>query len=157
MQARKAGVIMDRFIYRISIGILILCIVSSVFASPQAVYQRITRANGFWVYPILVVRQSPRVQAGNRGVYIYITTGMIKFVKNEHELAVVLGHELAHGKLWHKKSNYLNEYAADKLGAQYAYKAGYNICIGVKILKRFGRKASKTHPSGISRYDRLRC
>lgn len=42
-----------------------------------------------------------KVNAFTNGVKIGITTGMIRFVKNDDELALVLGHELAHGALNH--------------------------------------------------------
>jgi hypothetical protein len=51
-------------------------------------------------YPIVLV-QSPLVNAFADGTKIVITTGMLDFTANDAELAVVIGHEVAHNALGH--------------------------------------------------------
>lgn len=89
------------------------------------------------------------------GGYIYVTTGLLGFVKNTDEIAGILGHEVAHialrhaAKILHESQisrpelpddpdrmekmlkmfhYYTIEYEkeADLLGVSYAYKAGYD-------------------------------
>lgn len=89
------------------------------------------------------------------GGYIYVTTGLLGFVKSTDEIAGILGHEVAHIALRHaakmlhesqikrpvlpddpdrmekmlKMFQYYkieHEKEADLLGVSYAYKAGYN-------------------------------
>jgi membrane-associated protease RseP (regulator of RpoE activity) len=58
-------------------------------------------------FPV-VVDNSDRVNAYADGVSVKITRGMLRFAENDHELAVVLGHELAHNVMGHlsaKKTN----------------------------------------------------
>lgn len=51
-------------------------------------------------YPIVLV-QSRLVNAFADGTKIVITTGMLDFTSNDAELAVVIGHEIAHNALGH--------------------------------------------------------
>ncbi len=120
------------------------------------IYQRVLQANGLHGVPLVVIRDND-VNADNAGDRIEVNTGMLRDVRNDSEMALVLGHELAHGTLHHHMSTIPNEYAADRLGAQYMNKAGYNICVGAKMLKRFGNHASNDHPAGTDRYKRLGC
>lgn len=143
---------------RILLGLLLLCTTLVVFAaSPQEIYAKIVKANGFWTYPRLVIIDSDEVQAENRGAVIVVHKGLLRTVKNDHELALVLGHELAHGKLWHLGSTHENEYEADRVGMKYMNKAGYNRCRGAKILLKFNKEASDSHPAAKDRYNRVRC
>lgn len=141
---------------RLVAALLIWICAHSVWAfDVHGMYRNMVRANGFIFYPQLVIKNDPEVNAYNKGPVIVVNTGMLKAVRNKHELAMVLGHELAHGKLWHLGSSYAKEFAADKLGVDYMVKAGYNRCVGTKLLKRF--KGGDTHPSGSERYKRVRC
>lgn len=126
-------------------------------ASPQEIYSRLVKANGFWTYPKLVVSESNEVQAYNFGTTIQINRGLINSVRNDDELAFILGHELAHGKLWHTKSSHKAEFAADKLGAILANRAGYNSCRGTKWLLLLNDENSPSHPAPSVRYNRLKC
>lgn len=126
-------------------------------ATVNQIYSKMVRSNHFIFSPVLIVSKSLKVQARNVGVVIIINRGMLYFAKNDHEIAWVLGHELAHGKLWHMGSNHKNEYEADRLALKYMAKAGYNRCIGVKILLRYNDPMSKTHPASLDRYNRIKC
>ena len=55
-------------------------------------------------YPVLLVR-SPDINAAADGRAIAITTRFYEITKSEDELALILGHELAHNILGHLKSN----------------------------------------------------
>lgn len=127
------------------------------FDHAKEIYIRIAKANGMFIIPKLVVKNSRNINAEARGSTIVVYTGMLANVRNDAEMALVLGHELAHGRLGHSHSNIPNEYAADKLGAQYSGRAGYNVCLGAKFLKRMGDKDSNTHPASIKRVARLGC
>jgi predicted Zn-dependent protease len=49
-----------------------------------------------------IVLQSPEVNAfATPGGFVFVTTGMIKFLRNEDELAAILGHEVGHVELHH--------------------------------------------------------
>lgn len=51
-------------------------------------------------YPVILIR-SDLVNAYADGKQIVVTTGMLNFIENEAELALVLGHEIAHNALQH--------------------------------------------------------
>lgn len=105
---------------------------------------------------------------------IVITVGMIEFMNyNKGEIALVLGHEIAHYVLNHHgykhkfnstlKSSAWKESTADMLGILLAKSAGYNACNGSEIWKRFmsqggGRLYATSHPTPAYRMvliDRL--
>lgn len=110
-----------------------------------------------WIYPHLKFSDDPTINAHSGQQNITVNQGTLN-ATNVDELAFVLGHELAHSKLFHTGSTHKNEYAADKLGYFYASKAGYNMCNGVKLFKKFPQRATDTHPSPKDRVDRLpRC
>lgn len=100
------------------------------------------------------------------GGYLYLTTGMVKSLQSDDELAWVLGHEIAHQTCGHcdHKAKTLHvaggfgdivvtganaglmisapfgqgdEYEADAKGSDYAEKAGYDPDAGIKVLRRF--------------------
>ena len=49
-----------------------------------------------------VVLDNPNVNAfATPGGFVFVTTGMIKFLRNEDELAAILGHEVGHVELHH--------------------------------------------------------
>ena len=102
----------------------------------------------------LVLVQDSEANASSGLTSIKVNSGMLSFVRNDDEMAMVLGHEIAHWRLGHRRSTPSNEYAADWQGASYLSKAGYTICKGAKIFNRFGG-GSKTHPPGTARYRRL--
>ncbi len=63
------------------------------------------------------VRRSDRVNAFADGSGVAVTTGMLRFVGSEDELALVLGHELAHNTLKHRSAIVQNGVTGGLLGA----------------------------------------
>jgi predicted Zn-dependent protease len=120
----------------------------------QLIYSRILHSNHI-SGPPLKIEYNSDVNAHSTWYGLYINTGMLRNVRNDSEMALVIGHELAHYRLGHLQSTPENEYAADRLGASYMVIAGYNICIGAQVVKRFHSKGSKTHPNSDDRYYRL--
>jgi Zn-dependent protease with chaperone function len=83
-------------------------------------------------------------------------------------IALVLGHELAHIHLRHnelkdfygnKLGSQYNEAMADKLGAFYALRAGFDVCKGREVwkyfLNKYGNRINSTHPNHSYRYEEL--
>lgn len=116
--------------------------------------------------PLYVV-ETDIENAYNDGHRIIIYTGLIDRTESWDEVALVLGHEVAHGNLGHldelntddpNKITVL-EANADKMGAVYMMKAGYNICVAREIYKRWknehGNALAQDHPDFSYRYDEL--
>lgn len=95
---------------------------------------------------------------------IGVPLGMLRFVKSNDELAVVLGHELghlptsgAHGLLTWTRSYHERE--ADIRGLVYAHRAGYKIREGARVFERMatelpfwhGHMKAGPHPSHAER------
>jgi len=120
--------------------------------------------------PLYIV-DSDEINAYNDGTKIIIYTGLIKSTNSWDELALVIGHEIAHGNLWHLrmlreddmiKSDVevsVMEANADKMGAVYMMKAGYDVCKGREIFKAWlddsGDYLGGTHPGYAYRYSQL--
>lgn len=97
---------------------------------------------------------------------IAMSTGMIRFMANDDELALIAGHELAHvvnrdGKakgLGHRRRM---EDAADALGAALAHCAGYDVALSLDFWARHRKNdllrwfRAPSHRSPKSRRDRL--
>lgn len=116
----------------------------------------------------LTVVDLPIVNAYNDGTKVVIYTGLISNTKSWDEVALVLGHELAHSNLGHLDRIRENitaagvqvlEGNADKLGAVYMIKAGYDICKGRNLFKHWreekGNALGTTHPDYSYRYEEL--
>ena len=71
-------------------------------------------------YPVVLV-DSRLVNAFADGVKIIVTTGMVDFCANETELALVIGHEIAHNALGHADDVHLRRV----LDALYTAQTGY--------------------------------
>lgn len=138
--------------------ITLLCLVSSpVLAAPynatvvHAVYKKLIDANKeVKELPIYVKSDFSHEcsLACTDGNEIIVTTELLLVVKNEHELAGVIGHEMAHAR-------HRDEMKADLLGLRYAQKAGYNRCKAAQIMKLYGE--DEEHPSGAVRYKNTGC
>lgn len=124
----------------------------------------------------LRLSQSVAINAYADGRNLTITTGMMAFTESDSELALIVGHELAHNTMGHiPKSigNYIIslggtrytrpfESEADYVGLYYLARAGYS----PKGVEKFWRRLSavapksinraKTHPTYPERYLRLR-
>jgi hypothetical protein len=116
-------------------------------------------------YPVHL-KFSEAVNAYANGKSIIVTTGMMDFAATDEELALVVGHELAHNTMRHVRKSIQNillsgfatrytrpfEAEADYVGLYYMARAGYEID-GVEIFwRRLGIKnpksivRAKTHP-----------
>lgn len=105
------------------------------------------------------------INAFTTGHGIYISYASAIGLSTE-ELALIIGHEIAHGILHHTDNeyqtfvkNYSNEdeLIADNLGAFWANKAGYDVCAGRELFKKFGGNSlNGSHPPNIYRYENLK-
>lgn len=118
--------------------------------------------------PYLQIIESPQINAFTDGKRVVVYRGMLDFVKNDDELALVLGHEIAHDMLRHTyyrdfQSSDLEisvaEANADKLGALYILKAGYDVCTAREMWKRMrdeeGNYQGFDHPTFSYRFAEL--
>lgn len=107
------------------------------------------------------------VNAFTTGKGIYVTY-VLDAVLNDDEKALVIGHEIAHGILHHTDIAFdmfvtswsnENELMADNLGAVWAHKAGYDVCKGREVFKKFydwsGNSLNGSHPPNLMRYENL--
>lgn len=105
------------------------------------------------------IKSNSDVQAESSSNTVAVYAGMLKFVKNKNELALVIGHELghiAHGDYKNQKFDFAAEFAADLYGFNLSKARGYNACRAILLFKRFDRKQiDYTHPSDVDRYNRL--
>lgn len=96
------------------------------------------------------------INAGADGQYVQINARTLDFAQSDDELAVVIGHELAHNIRRHKALKIKSkqaEYEADALGAWLIARAGYDVKAILPFWTRFedrtsgGIFADGTHPS----------
>jgi len=130
---------------------------SMSFSHAKAIYNKVVRANHVVFAPKLVLNPSSQVNAHAKGLSIEINRGLLNYMRSDSEIALVLGHELAHVTLHHLGSNYKNEFAADKLGAHYMQHAGYNKCSGAKYFYRMNHGKGDTHPADKDRAHKIGC
>lgn len=124
-------------------------------------------------YPVRL-RFSPAINAYADGRNITVTTGMMDFA-NDEELALIIGHELAHNTHGHVRKIIQNtllgfgtgifarqfESEADYIGLYYAARAGYPIDNAKSFWRKLARISvrsldkPKTHPITPERYIRL--
>ncbi|MBF0195367.1 MAG: M48 family metalloprotease [Magnetococcales bacterium] len=95
---------------------------------------------------------------------VYITTGMLRFLKNDDQLAWILGHELAHISLRSKGSNKESEHSADYVGSYFTARAGYDPDKIIDFWQRWAAEdpptialeGYKTHPSIAVRIAKIK-
>lgn len=141
-----------------------------IFVDGEAIETETTTACG---YPITLV-YSPAVNAYATGRAIRVTTGMMEFADDD-ELAVIIGHELAHNTEGHVykiiagriaglgtgRFSRIFESEADYVGLYYAARAGFDINQATGIWRRMGLRSiraldrAKSHPTTPERYVRL--
>lgn len=84
---------------------------------------------------------------------VHVSTFLLSLIKNDNELALILGHESAHAR------GIRNEDEADLIGAEYANKAGFNVCQGREVMLRIVKAIGDSHTSKYSswqvRYNNL--
>lgn len=144
---------------------------SAVDEKVRAIYQQLIVNTGQTQEALpLVIDDSSEVNAYNDGNKIVIYRGLIDSAESWDEVVLVLGHEIAHEMLWHlrminewksvnKQEVIVLEANADKLGAIYMMKAGYDVCKGREIFKHWkelrGNALGQNHPDFSYRYDEL--
>lgn len=132
-------------------------------AQVVSIYERLSHNSGQDVPPLIIL-QSPIVNAWTDGSSVVITTSMLEVMQNEDQIAMVLGHEIAHAinndVLHDDQEQSIVEAHADKLGAFIMMRAGFDICKGKDFFTRMkdlygDTAASQDHPSFAFRHDQL--
>ncbi len=123
----------------------------------------------------LRLRSSAVINAYADGRRITVTTGLMDFVRDDNELALIIGHELAHNTMGHIRKvvgNYILsgfatrytrpfESEADYVGLYYMVRAGYDPSGVEDFWRRLAEvdprsvNRAKTHPTFPDRYLRL--
>ncbi|MBC8552768.1 MAG: M48 family metalloprotease [Candidatus Brocadiales bacterium] len=132
-------------------------------------------------YVRIRLKEVGKINAYAKFTGIEFTTGMVHFVEDEDELAVIMGHELAHLTAKHLPKNITmatlcgtlggltgpfaplttqalyapysrkNEREADYLGLIYAHNAGYDVQKGAALWKRFALEIPKSRSKSFLR------
>lgn len=113
-----------------------------------------------------VVVVEDKVDAWSDAHATALTTGLVGFVANEDELALIAGHEMAHAMLGDKFArdkvrNKRKEDAADRLGAELAACAGYDVGLASRFWLRYDQTRALaflptfTHRASKVRYRNL--
>ncbi len=132
-------------------------------------------------YVRIRLKQTGKINAYAKFTGIQFTTGMVHFVEDDDELAIIMGHELAHLTLKHLPKNITmaalcgtlggltgpfapwttqalyapysrkNEREADYIGLIYAHNAGYDIEKGAVLWKRFALEIPKSRSKSFLR------
>jgi hypothetical protein len=132
-------------------------------------------------YVRISLKETGRINAYAKFSGIQFTSGMVHFVEDDDELAVIMGHELAHLTAKHLPKNIRmaalcgtlgcltgpfvrltskalyapysrgNEREADYLGLIYAHNAGYDVEKGVALWKRFALEIPKSRSKSFLR------
>ncbi len=91
-------------------------VINRVLASPEV------KKRGVYAYELEIINDDKTVNAFcTPGGYIYVYTGLLKFLDNEAALAGVLGHEIAHAELRH---------ATKRITAAYGVQIALGIALG---------------------------
>lgn len=70
---------------------------------------------GGCLYPAAIVAKD-EVNAFTDGYHVYLTRGMMRFARDDRDLAVILGHEIAHNTMGHSNAKQDNALAGGALG-----------------------------------------
>lgn len=124
-----------------------------------------------------LARSSQMNAFANRG-YAIVTTRLLSFIQNDDELAIIVGHELAHVMLGHPEAtgtdrtrrgllkhfgkaaarSRAREAEADRLGLKLAWAAGYDVNAAIPFWRRLyaskGPGLATTHP-GLKTREKL--
>ncbi len=116
----------------------------------------------------LIIEEVGIENAYNDGFSVHVYRGLLDKTTSWDEVALILGHETAHGMLWHLRMPLgkmsdgqidVLEANADKMGAFYMMKAGYNICKGRELFNYWaethGDAQEQNHPTFSYRYAQL--
>lgn len=98
--------------------------------------------------PIFILRNGRSVNGYSEIGKITLTTTSAERLTQD-EFALLVGHELAHLYLGHRRSTVDNELAADQMGAQLACKAGFSPESGVTLFRYVGQ--GRDHPQRAAR------
>ncbi|MBC8554097.1 MAG: M48 family metalloprotease [Candidatus Brocadiales bacterium] len=132
-------------------------------------------------YVRISLKETGKINAYAKFTGIQFTTGMVHFVEDDDELAVIMGHELAHLTANHLPKNISmaalcgtlggltgpfaplttqalyapysrkNEREADYLGLIYAHNAGYDVEKGAALWKRFALEIPRSRSKSFLR------
>jgi len=124
--------------------------VNEIIQSPEVKYR------GTFPYQVEVINDDKTINAFcTPGGYIYVYTGLMKFLDNEATLAGVLGHEVAHAEARHGTSRMTKQYGAQVLlgvvlgqNPSQLAQIGANLFTGLALLKN-GR-ADETQSDDLS-------
>ncbi|MBI5136887.1 MAG: M48 family metalloprotease [Nitrospirae bacterium] len=124
-----------------------------------------------WVcdFPVVLLRDDVTNAYAN-GLGTYITSGMMRFLRDDRELAQVLTHEIAHNILGHYRYNpgwkstpaisQMLEVEADYVGLYLLARAGYDLEGAADLWRRMGAEhvesikatSRSSHPTSPQRY-----
>lgn len=133
----------------------------------QRIYNKIIIGTGLRpMIPPIMVLKLPIINAYNTNELIVVYQGIIDACENDDQLALIIGHEIAHTTLMHfdlmngdKNYQEILESQADKMGAYYIMRSGYDVCkareFWKNMLKIEGDYLGGDHPSIAYRYYQL--
>ena len=154
---------LDRIKYSLSAGML-YAQSSPAPKNVQAIYHRLLKTTNMSgrVKGIRLMRDKYENAFAAYDGHVYVTQGLLDNAANENELALVIGHEIAHVLLNHvtpdnHEDNRANEMHSDKLSAFMLLQAGFNLCEGrgiyVRWYKKYGDSVlTSSHPSHVQRF-----
>lgn len=131
------------------------------------IYDKVAAQTGFADKKLpLYIYEDDIENAWTDGTKIVIYKGLINSCETWDEVAMVLGHEIAHNTLEHlgrlssenAQDISVLETNADKMGAIYMMRAGFDICKGRKLYLHWlesGDILNGDHPPYIYRYNQL--
>ncbi len=139
-----------------------------IFTNTQIhnIYTRLAINSGQQDIPPLIILKSDIINAWTDGTEVVITTSLLSIIENEDELAMILGHEIAHAinhDVDREDGRVIQtdvEAHADKLGAFIMMRAGFDACKGKEIFAVFKKHFGDTshpvgHPDFAYRLDQL--